>query len=68
MYNYVMKEFLQGVLISLAITTPVHWMSNGFLFSPGTTVAPAMDPNMPGMDHSAPAAAPVVDESAPHSH
>ncbi len=63
-----MKEFFQGVLISLAITTPVHWMSNGFLFSAKTTSAPAMDPNMPGMNHSAPAAAPVVNESMPHSH
>jgi hypothetical protein len=64
-----MKEFLQAVLISFALTFPVFWMSNGFALSPKTTTpAPAMDMSMPGMNHSAPATAPVVNESAPHSH
>lgn len=63
-----MKEFFQAVLISLALTFPIFWMSNGFALSPKTTTAPAMDMSMPGMDHGAPAPAPAVDESAPHSH
>lgn len=65
-----MKEFLQAVLISLALTFPVFWMSNGFALSPKTTTsAPAMDMSMPGMDHgTAPASAPVQDESMPHGH
>lgn len=70
-----MKEFLQAVLISFALTFPVFWMSNGFALSPKTTTsAPAMDMSMPGMDHSTgaattpPATAPVQDESMPHGH
>ncbi len=63
-----MKEFFQAVLISFALTFPIFFMSNGMSLSPKTTTTPAMDPNMPGMNHSAPPAAPVVDESMPHSH
>lgn len=63
-----MKEFLQAVLISFALTFPVFWMSNGMSLSPKTANPPAMDMSMPGMDHSTPVAAPVVDESVPHAH
>jgi uncharacterized protein involved in copper resistance len=49
-----MREFLQGVLISLALTTPIFWMSNGFTLSPKATKMPAMDmTGMLEMDHSA---------------
>lgn len=63
-----MKEFFQAVLISVALTFPIFFMSNGMSLSPKSANPPAMDPNMPGMNHSAPTAAPVVNESMPHSH
>jgi hypothetical protein len=64
-----MKEFFQAVLISLALTFPVFWMSNGFALPPKATAVPAMDMSMPGMDHGTGAAAtPPADESVPHAH
>jgi hypothetical protein len=64
-----MKEFFQAVLISLALTFPVFWMSNGFALSPKSAAVPAMDMSMPGMNHSTGVTAPpAVDESMPHAH
>jgi hypothetical protein len=63
-----MKEFLQAVLISLSLVFSVGFITNGFSF-PKSASAPAMDMSMPGMDHgTAPAPAPVQDESMPHGH
>ncbi len=63
-----MKEFLQAVLISLSLVFSVGFVTNGFSL-PKSASAPAMDPNMPGMNHgTAPATTPVQDESMPHSH
>lgn len=48
-----MKEFLQAVLITFALTFPVFWMSNGFSLTPKTTATPNMDMSeMSGMDHA----------------
>ncbi len=44
-----MKEFLQGVLISVSIVGSVGFIANGFTFSPNREM-PAMD--MTEMDHS----------------
>jgi hypothetical protein len=64
-----MKEFFQAVLISVALTFPVFWMSNGFALSPKATAMPAMDMSMPGMNQGTGAATmPPVDESVPHAH
>lgn len=48
-----MKEFLQAVLITFALTFPVFWMSNGFSLTPKTTTMPTVDmTDMSGMDHT----------------
>lgn len=64
-----MKEFLQAVLITFALTFPVFWMSNGFSLTPQTTTTPITDmTDMSGMDHSTSEAetpAEAIDTSMP---